>query len=203
MVSQVNQSDTTKKKPCEKPTREEAEQAVRTLILWAGDNPDREGLENTPSRVAESYKELFVGYEQDSKSLLFSRTFKEYNAYEDCVLLKDIDFSSFCEHHMLPIVGKVHVAYMPDGCIIGISKLVRLVEVYARRLQVQEGMTAQIADDLEQHLKPKGLAVLIDAEHYCMRIRGVNKSVKMNTKTLRGCFKEARLESYFLNAVNS
>lgn len=155
-----------------RPSREEAEAAVRTLLAWAGDNPNREGLLDTPHRVTSAYGEFFAGYAQDPAEIL-STTFKEVGGYDDIVLVKDIQFSSHCEHHMVPFVGKVHVAYLPQDGVVGLSKLARLVEVYARRLQVQENMTAQIIDAINEHLNPRGAAVMVEAEHMCMSMRGV------------------------------
>ena len=175
-----------------KPTLEEAEAAVRTLLAWAGDNPNREGLLETPGRVTKAYGEFFAGYAQDPAEIL-STTFKEVGGYEDIVLVKDIPFSSHCEHHMVPFFGKVHIAYLPQDGVVGLSKLARLVEVYARRLQVQENMTAQIIDALNEHLNPRGAAVLIEAEHMCMSMRGV-RAHGAQTTTLRftGAFAEER-----------
>lgn len=175
-----------------KPTLEEAEAAVRTLLAWAGDNPEREGLLDTPRRVTNAYGEFFAGYAQDPAEIL-STTFKEVGGYEDIVLVKDIPFSSHCEHHMVPFFGKVHIAYLPQDGVVGLSKLARLVEVYARRLQVQENMTAQIIDALNEHLNPRGAAVLIEAEHMCMSMRGV-RAHGAQTTTLRftGVFAEER-----------
>jgi GTP cyclohydrolase I len=155
-----------------RPSRAEAEEAVRTLIAWAGDNPTREGLLDTPRRVTEAFGEFFGGYEQDAKEVL-STTFKDVGGYDDIVLVKDIPFSSHCEHHMVPFVGKVHIAYLPQNGVVGLSKLARLVEVYARRLQVQENLTAQIIDAINENLNPRGAAVMIEAEHMCMSMRGV------------------------------
>ena len=175
-----------------KPTLAEAEAAVRTLLAWAGDNPNREGLLETPRRVTAAYGEFFAGYAQDPAEIL-STTFKEVGGYEDIVLVKDIPFSSHCEHHMVPFFGKVHIAYLPQDGVVGLSKLARLVEVYARRLQVQENMTAQIIDALNEHLNPRGAAVLIEAEHMCMSMRGV-RAHGAQTTTLRftGAFAEER-----------
>jgi GTP cyclohydrolase I len=157
-----------------RPTREEAEAAVRTLILWAGDDPNREGLLDTPRRVTKAYGELFGGYAEDAEEIL-DRVFEEVEGYSDMVLVKDIPFSSHCEHHMVPFVGKAHIGYYPNKGVVGLSKLARVVDVFARRLQTQETMTAQIADAIEASLKPRGLAVLVEAEHMCMSMRGVQK----------------------------
>jgi len=160
--------------PVQRPTREEAEAAVRVLLRWAGDNPSREGLLDTPKRVVKAYEELFKGYTQDAEAQL-STVFEEVEGYDDMVLVKDIPFTSHCEHHMVPFVGKAHVAYFPAEGVVGLSKLARVVEVFARRLQTQETMTAQITDTIDNALKPRGIAVLIEAEHMCMSMRGVQK----------------------------
>jgi GTP cyclohydrolase I len=173
-----------------RPTREAAEAAVRTLLLWAGDDPDREGLKSTPERVVRSYEEFFAGYGTDPVELL-ARTFEEVEGYDEMVVLKDIRFESHCEHHMAPIIGKAHVAYLPASRVVGISKLARLVEVYAKRLQIQEKMTAQIANTLDEVLRPKGVAVVIDAAHQCMTTRGVHKpGVSMITSRMLGAFRD-------------
>jgi GTP cyclohydrolase I len=172
-----------------RPTRAEAEAAVRTLLEWAGDDPDREGLKGTPSRVVRAYEEFFAGYASDPVELL-QRTFSEVEGYDEMVVLKDIRFESHCEHHLAPIIGKAHVAYLPDRRVVGISKLARLVELYAKRLQIQEKMTAQIANTLEEVLKPKGVAVIIEAAHQCMTTRGVHKpGVGMVTSRMLGAFR--------------
>jgi GTP cyclohydrolase IA len=174
----------------ERPSRAEAEAAVRTLIRWAGDNPGREGLESTPERVVKSYEEFFEGYQQDPEELLRT-TFEETEGYDEMVVLKDIDFHSHCEHHMVPIIGKACVAYLPDKRVVGISKLARVVEAYAKRLQIQEKMTAQIANAINDVLKPRGVAVIIEAEHQCMTTRGVRKpGVAMVTSTMLGAFRD-------------
>ena len=160
--------------PARRPTREEAEEAVRTLIAWAGDDPSREGLLDTPTRVVDAYEEFFAGYDGDPYEIL-DRTFGEVKGYDDLVMVRDIRIESHCEHHMLPIVGVAHVAYMPSGRVVGISKLARVVDLYAKRLQTQETMTAQIAAAIEDVLKPRGVAIMIDAVHECMTIRGVHK----------------------------
>jgi len=173
-----------------RPSREAAEAAVRTLLLWAGDDPGREGLRGTPDRVVRSYEEFFAGYATDPVELL-TRTFEEVEGYDEMVVLKDIRFESHCEHHMAPIIGKAHVAYLPDRRVVGISKLARLVEVYAKRLQIQEKMTAQIANTLDEVLRPKGVAVVIDAAHQCMTTRGVHKpGVTMLTSRMLGAFRD-------------
>ncbi|MRG55556.1 GTP cyclohydrolase I FolE [Phyllobacterium sp. SYP-B3895] len=177
------QSATAKQDNSKRPTQQEAEDAVRTLLLWAGDNPDREGLLDTPERVAKSYKELFSGYGQDPAEVL-GRTFEEIAGYEDIVLIQDIPFFSHCEHHMVPIVGKAHVAYLPDGeKVVGLSKIARVVDIYAHRLQTQESMTAQIANAIQNSLQPRGVAVMIEAEHMCMSMRGIRKSGSTTTTT--------------------
>jgi GTP cyclohydrolase I len=173
-----------------RPSRAEAEAAVRTLIRWAGDDPTREGLQRTPERVVKSYGEFCQGYTQDPEEILRT-TFEETEGYDEMVVLKDIDFHSHCEHHMVPIIGKAYVAYLPDKRVVGISKLARVVAAYARRLQIQEKMTAQIAIAINDVLKPRGVAVIIEAEHQCMTSRGVNKSgVSMVTSTMLGAFRD-------------
>jgi GTP cyclohydrolase I len=172
-----------------RPSREEALAAVRTLIRWAGDDPEREGLIGTPDRVVRSYEEFFSGYDEDPVALLH-RTFEEMGGYDEIVLLKDIRFESHCEHHIAPIIGKVHIAYLPSNRVVGISKLARLVEVYAKRLQIQEKMTAQIANTIDEVLQPKGVAVVIEAAHQCMTTRGVHKpGVSMVTSRMLGVFR--------------
>jgi GTP cyclohydrolase I len=156
-----------------RPSQAEAEAAVRTLIQWAGDNPDREGLLDTPARVARSYRELFSGYESDPRAYL-QRVFEEVGGYDELVVLRDIPFVSFCEHHMLPVVGRAHVGYLPTKRVVGISKLARVVHGFARRLQIQEKMTAEIAQAIHEILEPQGVGVVVEAEHSCMTLRGVN-----------------------------
>ena len=173
-----------------RPSREEAEAAVATLIRWAGDDPQREGLGDTPARVVRSYEEFFAGYGKDPEEIL-RRTFEETDGYDEMVVLKDITFESHCEHHMVPIIGKAFVAYLPDKRVVGISKLARVVEAYAKRLQIQEKMTAQIANAINDVLKPKGVAVVVEAEHQCMTTRGVEKpGVSMVTSTMLGAFRD-------------
>ena len=173
-----------------RPTRQEAEDAVRTLIRWARDDPSREGLRDTPGRVVRAYEEFFAGYLQNPSEIL-ARTFSEVGGYDEMVVMTDIRFESHCEHHMVPIIGKAHVGYLPDKRVVGISKLARLVEVYARRLQVQEKMTVQIADCLQRALKPKGVAVVIEASHQCMTTRGVHKpGVGLVTSRMVGAFRD-------------
>ncbi|MEO9902688.1 MULTISPECIES: GTP cyclohydrolase I FolE [Alphaproteobacteria] len=185
-----------------RPTREQAEAAVRVLIEWAGDNPDREGLLDTPARVVRSYEELFKGYHSDPRGYL-ERIFEETEDYHEMVLLKNIRMESHCEHHMLPVVGRVSIAYMPNNRVVGVSKLARVVETFAKRLQIQEKMTAQIAHSIQDVLQPKGVAVMVEAEHQCMTTRGVCKpGASMVTKTLTGCFKEdAELRKEFFDLV--
>jgi GTP cyclohydrolase I len=173
-----------------RPSRQEAEAAVRTLIQWAGDDPAREGLRDTPARVARAYEEFFAGYGQDPADIL-KRTFSEVEGYDEMIVMSDIRFESHCEHHMVPIIGKAHVGYLPDKRVVGISKLARLVEVYARRLQVQEKMTVQIADTLQEILHPRGVAVVIEAAHQCMTTRGVHKpGVGLITSRMVGAFRD-------------
>ena len=172
-----------------RPTREEAEAAVRTLIRWAGDDPSREGLLGTPERVIRAFEEFFAGYEVDPAAIL-SRTFEEIDGYDEMIVLKDIRLESYCEHHMVPIIGKAHVAYLPSHRVVGISKLARLVDAYAKRLQIQEKMTVQIADTLQEVLQPKGVAVVIEASHACMTARGVGTpGVMMTTSRMMGIFR--------------
>jgi len=171
------------------PTVEEAEAAVRTLLRWAGDDPAREGLRDTPKRVVRSYKELFSGYAVDPVSLL-ERTFEEVDGYDEIVLLRDIRLESYCEHHMVPIIGRCHVAYLPNRRVVGISKLARVVDAYAKRLQIQEKLTVQIAGTIEQVLQPLGVGVVIEAGHQCMTTRGVHKpGVSMVTSRMLGAFR--------------
>jgi GTP cyclohydrolase IA len=177
-----------------RPSQEEVEAAVRTLIAWAGDNPDREGLIDTPARIARSYGELYAGYDQDPAEIL-KRTFKEVGGYDDIVLVRDIPFHSHCEHHMVPFFGKVHIAYLPHDGVVGLSKLSRLVEVFARRLQTQENLTTQIIDAINEHLNPRGAAVMIEAEHMCMTMRGVHAhGAATITHRFTGVFAEDRAE---------
>jgi GTP cyclohydrolase IA len=174
----------------DRPTREEAEEAVRTLLRWAGDDPNREGLIDTPARVARSYEEFFAGYAVDPVALL-ERTFEETDGYDEIVLLRDIRLESHCEHHMVPIIGRAHVAYLPHRRVVGISKLARVVDAYACRLQIQEKLTAQIANTIQQVLEPRGVAVVIEAAHQCMTTRGVHKlGVTMVTSRMLGAFRD-------------
>lgn len=172
-----------------KPTREEAEAAIRTMLLWAGDDPDREGLRETPERVVKAFEEWFSGYRQDPEAYM-RRTFEEVEGYDNMIVLKDIRFESHCEHHLAPIIGRAHVGYLPTHRVVGISKLARVVEAYARRLQVQEKMNAQIANTIQHVLQPRGVAVVIEATHQCMTTRGVHKTgVSMVTSTMLGDFR--------------
>ena len=173
-----------------RPSREEVEEAVRTLIRWAGDDPTRPGLVGTPDRVARAYEEYFRGYKDNPFDLL-GRTFDETEGYDEMVVLKDIPFASHCEHHIAPIIGRAHVAYLPEAKVVGISKLARLVEVFGKRLQIQEKMTAQIANTLNEVLEPKGVAVVIEAAHECMTTRGIDKpGVNMVTSRMLGAFRD-------------
>jgi GTP cyclohydrolase IA len=185
-----------------RPSREEAEQAVRTLIRWAGDNPEREGLLGTPDRVARAYEEWFSGYEEDPEELL-KRTFEEVGGYDEIVLLRDIRFTSHCEHHMAPIFGRAHIGYLPRHRVVGLSKLARLIQVYARRLQIQERMTVEIADALERVLQPHGVGVVIEGMHACMSTRGVQQHDSvMVTSRLIGIFRERpETRQEFLSAI--
>ena len=187
----------------DKPTRSDAEDAVRTLIRWAGDNPKRQGMRGTPSRVVRAYEEWFSGYAENPRDYL-SRTFDEVSGYDEIVVLRDISFESHCEHHLAPIIGRVHIGYLPRKRVVGISKLARLVDVYAKRFQIQEKMTAEIAGCLDHVLKPYGVAVVIEAAHQCMTTRGVHKSgVTMVTSQMLGVFRK-RLDTRheFLSAIN-
>ena len=183
-------------------SQEEAEAAVRTLIRWAGDNPEREGLIETPKRVAKSYRELFQGYEVEPRDYL-EKTFEEVGGYDELVVLKDIRFVSFCEHHMLPVVGKAHVAYLPTDRVVGISKLARVVRGFARRLQIQEKMTSEIANAIQDVLRPHGVGVVIEAEHSCMTMRGVDvPGASLSTSCLLGTVREdPRTREEFLRLV--
>ncbi|WP_420559050.1 GTP cyclohydrolase I FolE [Tepidicaulis sp.] len=185
-----------------RPSREEAEAAVRTLIAWAGDNPDREGLIETPNRVVRAYEEFFAGYEEDPDEVL-GKTFEEVEGYDDMVMLRDITLESHCEHHMVAILGKAHIAYVPTNRVVGISKLARVIEIYAKRLQTQETMTAQIVDSINRVLKPKGVAVLVEAKHQCMTTRGIRKpDVATITTQFTGVFRDdLRMEQRFLQMI--
>lgn len=185
-----------------RPSRAEAEEAVRTLIAWAGEDPAREGLLDTPERVVKAYEEFFSGYDEDPDAVL-TRTFEDVGGYDDIVMLRDIDFSSHCEHHIIPFIGKVHIAYLPTEKVVGISKLARVAEIYARRMQTQETMTAQIADSIQRALEPRGVAVMIEAVHQCMSIRGVAKrDVATITTQFVGAFKtDPVLQARFMQLI--
>lgn len=190
----LNKLDDTPSKTILRPSREEAEAAVRTLLLWSGDDPDREGLVNTPARVVKAYSEMFGGYAIDPRQVL-GRTFEEVAGYDEMVLVKDIAFHSHCEHHMVPIIGKAHVGYLPDGRVLGLSKIARVVDIYAQRLQTQESMTAQIANAIQDALEPRGVAVMVEAEHMCMAMRGIRKQGSTTvTTTFTGAFKDETVE---------
>ncbi|MEM1385699.1 MAG: GTP cyclohydrolase I FolE [Pseudomonadota bacterium] len=186
------------------PSREEAEEAVRVLLRWAGDDPEREGLLDTPSRVVRAYKEWFKGYQEDPAEML-ARTFEEVEGYDEMVVLRDIRYESYCEHHLAPIIGKAHVAYLPTDRVVGISKLARLVDAYAKRLQVQEKLTAQIANTLNDVLEPRGVAVVLEGEHHCMSTRGVHKpGVSMVTSTMLGEFRnDPRTRKEFMDIIGN
>ena len=185
-----------------KPTREEAQKAVKTLNEWAGDNPDREGLIETPKRVVKAYEEFFAGYDDDPEEIL-RKTFEEVEGYDEMVLVKNIRLESHCEHHIVPILGKAHIAYIPNNRVVGISKLARIVDAFGKRLQTQETMTAQIANTIEKVLEPKGVAVVIDAAHQCMTTRGIHKPESSTvTSCMRGIFKEnPRTRNEFLTFI--
>jgi len=173
-----------------RPSRQEAEAAVRTLIAWAGDNPEREGLLDTPRRVVEAYAEMFAGYGQDA-AMLLETTFQEVGGYDDIVLMRDIPFASHCEHHMVPFVGKAHIAYLPTEGVVGLSKLARVVDIFAKRLQTQENLTAQIIDAINEGLDARGAAVLLESEHMCISMRGIQKpGIKTVTQRFTGVFAE-------------
>ncbi|MCJ8051942.1 GTP cyclohydrolase I FolE [Shinella curvata] len=188
----------------DRPSQKEAEDAVRVLLRWAGDDPQREGLLDTPKRVAKAYRELFSGYELAAEDVL-GRTFEEVAGYDDMVLVKDIPFFSHCEHHMVPIIGKAHVAYLPNGRVLGLSKIARVVEIFGRRLQTQETMTAQIAKSIDETLNPRGVAVMIEAEHMCMAMRGIQKQGSTTlTTTFTGAFKTEPTEQVrFMTLIRS
>jgi GTP cyclohydrolase I len=185
-----------------RPSREEAEEAVRILIRWVGDDPDREGLRGTPSRVVKAYEDWFSGYRDDPVEFL-RRTFYEVDGYDELIVLRDIGFESHCEHHIAPIIGKVHVGYLPDRKVVGISKLARVVETFARRMQVQESLTAQIAHCIQDVLKPRGVGVVVEGVHQCMTTRGIRKQgVSMITSQLLGHFRsDPRTRAEFLNMI--
>jgi len=187
----------------QRPTREQAEQAIRTLIEWIGDDPDREGLKGTPGRVTRAYEEFFNGYSNDPVGYL-KQTFEEVEGYDEMVVLRDIRFESHCEHHMLPIIGRAHVAYLPSNRVVGISKLARVVETYAKRLQIQEKFTAQIANTVNDVLAPQGVGVVVEAAHQCMTMRGVHKpGVTMVTSQMLGRFRsDSRTRREFMSLLN-
>ena len=187
-----------------KPSRKQAEEAVKTLIKWAGDNPEREGLVETPKRVVNAYKEFFSGYDSKPEQIL-SKTFDEVEGYDEMVIVRDITIESHCEHHMVPFIGIAHIGYIPDKRIVGISKLARIADVFAKRLQTQEIMTAQIADTINEVLKPKGVAVVIDAQHQCMTTRGTHKTESSTiTSRMLGLFRtNSNTRSEFMNLINS
>jgi len=189
-------------KHVKRPSREQAEEAVRTLLLWAGDDPDREGLRETPQRVAKAFRQLYAGY-ADNPSTILDKIFEEVEGYGDIVLVRDIPFYSHCEHHMVPFFGRAHIAYYPSKGVVGLSKLARLVDAFARRLQTQEAMTAQIADSMEKALEPRGVAVMIEAEHLCMSMRGIQKpGASTITTQFSGLFREDPAEqARFLTLV--
>ena len=199
----ISPKETSKESLEKKVSRQEAEEAVRTLIKWAGDNPKREGLIDTPKRVVNAYEEFFAGY-GISPGKVLSKTFNDVNGYDDIVMLKNITLNSHCEHHMVPIIGKVHLAYIPVDKVVGISKLARVVDIFGKRLQTQETMTKQIADTIQNSLKPKGVAVYIEAFHECMTTRGVAKpDVSTITSSFLGDFKtNEKMEKRFLNFIN-
>lgn len=187
-----------------RPSEDEAREAVRTLLRWAGDDPEREGLLDTPDRVIRAYGEWFAGYDQDPVELL-RRTFQEVDGYDEMVVLRDIRFESYCEHHMAPIIGTAHVGYIPTDRVVGISKLARLVNVFSKRLQVQEKMTAQVANVLMEVLRPKGVAVVMEGEHHCMSTRGVHRhGVSMVTSTMLGLFRsDPRTRKEFMDIIGN
>jgi|TARA_X000000368_G_scaffold341416_1_gene279762 GTP cyclohydrolase I len=187
-----------------KPSREEAEEAVRTLICWTGDNPDREGLIETPKRVVKAYEEFFEGYDMDPEEVL-QKTFEEVQGYDDAVIVRNIRVESHCEHHIVPIIGVAHVGYIPNNRVVGISKLARVIEIFGKRLQTQETMTAQIADTIQKVLEPKGVAVVVDASHQCMTTRGIHKTESSTiTSRMLGAFRDnPETRSEFMNLINS
>ena len=187
-----------------KPSREEAEEAVRTLICWTGDDPDREGLIETPKRVVKAYEEFFEGYDMDPEEVL-QKTFEEVQGYDDAVIVRNIRVESHCEHHIVPIIGVAHVGYIPNNRVVGISKLARVIEIFGKRLQTQETMTAQIADTIQKVLEPKGVAVVVDASHQCMTTRGIHKTESSTiTSRMLGVFRDnPETRSEFMNLINS
>jgi len=191
--------------PVRRPTKQEAEEAVRTLIAWAGDDPDREGLKETPRRVVEAFQEYFRGYSEDPVAMLQQPTFEEIGGYDDLVMLRDIRVESHCEHHIAPFIGVAHVAYLPNGKVAGLSKLARVVEAYAKRLQTQETLSAQIADAIQEALSPRGVAVMIEAEHQCMTMRGVHQPgvAAVTTRFLGAFATDSALRDRFLSLANA
>ena len=187
-----------------KPSREEAEEAVRTLICWTGDDPDREGLIETPKRVVKAYEEFFEGYDMDPEEVL-QKTFEEVQGYDDAVIVRNIRVESHCEHHIVPIIGVAHIGYIPNNRVVGISKLARVIEIFGKRLQTQETMTAQIADTIQKVLEPKGVAVVVDASHQCMTTRGIHKTESSTiTSRMLGAFRDnPETRSEFMNLINS
>ena len=187
-----------------KPSRQEAEEAVRTLICWTGDDPDREGLIETPKRVVKAYEEFFEGYEMDPEEVL-QKTFEEVQGYDDAVIVRNIRVESHCEHHIVPIIGVAHVGYIPNNRVVGISKLARVIEIFGKPLQTQETMTAQIADTIQKVLEPKGVAVVVDASHQCMTTRGIHKTESSTiTSRMLGAFRDnPETRSEFMNLINS
>ena len=187
-----------------KPSREEAEEAVRTLISWTGDDPDREGLIETPKRVVKAYEEFFEGYDMDPEEVL-QKTFEEVQGYDDAVIVRNIRVESHCEHHIVPIIGVAHIGYIPNNRVVGISKLARVIEIFGKRLQTQETMTAQIADTIQKVLEPKGVAVVVDASHQCMTTRGIHKTESSTiTSRMLGAFRDnPETRSEFMNLINS
>jgi len=200
----LNAAKNMTQKISEKSLEKEAMEAVKTLILWAGDDPEREGLLDTPKRVVKAYKQFFAGYKEDPEEIL-SRTFEEVDGYDDAVIVRDIRLESHCEHHMVPIIGVAHVGYIPSNRVVGISKLARLVDLYSKRLQTQETMTAQIANTIDKVLKPKGVAVVIDSNHNCMSTRGVHKANSSTiTSRMLGIFRtDEKAREEFISLINS
>ena len=200
----ISPKETSKESFKKKVSREEAEEAVRTLICWTGDNPDREGLIETPKRVVKAYEEFFEGYDMDPEEVL-QKTFEEVQGYDDAVIVRNIRVESHCEHHIVPIIGVAHVGYIPNNRVVGISKLARVIEIFGKRLQTQETMTAQIADTIQKVLEPKGVAVVVDASHQCMTTRGIHKTESSTiTSRMLGAFRDnPETRSEFMNLINS
>ena len=198
------QAKLSEKPATDRPSQDEVEAAVRVLLRWTGDNPDREGLIDTPRRVAKAYREMFGGYDMDPAEEL-GRTFEEVAGYDDLVIVRDIQFHSHCEHHMVPIIGKAHVGYLPDGKVVGLSKIARVVDIFAHRLQTQEALTAQIAGVIQDVLNPRGVAVMIEAEHMCMAMRGIRKQGSSTlTSTFTGSFRDSPEEQVrFVTMIRS